>query len=43
MNSTWELSTFHLGKWCDTDTVPGLAPFIEPELDEEGFYIRLKA
>lgn len=40
VNSTWELSTFHLGKWCDTDTVPGLAPFIEPELDEEGFYIR---
>ena len=40
MNSTWELSTFHKGQWCKTDTVPGLVPFIEPQLDKEGFYIR---
>ena len=40
VNSTWELSTFHNGQWCTTDTVPGLLPFIEPQLDEEGFYIR---
>ena len=40
VNSTWELSTFHNGQWCQTDTVPGLMPFIEPQLDEEGFYIR---
>lgn len=40
VNSTWELETFHSGTWCDTDTVPALDPFILPELDEEGFYIR---
>ena len=40
VNSTWELSTFHNGQWCTTDIVPGLMPFIEPQLDEEGFYIR---
>ena len=30
VNSSWELNTFHLGRWFDTDTVPRLAPFIEP-------------
>lgn len=40
LNSTWKLVTFHQGQWCDTDTVPSLHPFVEPELDEEGFYIR---
>ena len=40
VNSTWELETFHLGTWCDTDTVPAIPPFVLPELDEEGFYIR---
>lgn len=40
VNSTWDLETFHLNRWCDTDTVPPLHIFVEPELDEEGFYIR---
>ncbi len=40
VNSTWDLNTFHMGQWCETDTVPGLMPFIEPQLDEEGFFIR---
>ena len=40
VNSTWELSIFHNGQWCKTDTVPGLMPFIEPQLDDKGFYIR---
>lgn len=40
LNATWDLNTFHYGRWCPTDTVPGLAPFIVPELNEEGFYIR---
>ena len=42
VNSTWDLNTFHMGQWCETDTVPGLMPFIEPQLDEEGFFIRLE-
>jgi len=40
VNSTWDLNTFHMGQWCETDTVPSLMPFIEPQLDEEGFFIR---
>lgn len=40
VNSTWELETYHMNRWCDTDTVPVLLPFVEPELDEEGFFIR---
>ena len=40
VNSSWDLNTFLLGKWCATDTIPGLLPFLEPQLDEEGFYIR---
>jgi hypothetical protein len=40
VNSTWELSTFNSGRWCKTDTVPALSPFVLPELDEEGLYIR---
>lgn len=40
VNSTWDLNTFHMGQWCETDTVPGLMPFIEPQLNEEGFFIR---
>ena len=40
VNSTWDLNTFHMGQWCETDTVPGLMPFIEPQLDEAGFFIR---
>ena len=40
VNATWDLNTFHNGRWCPSDTVPELHPFVEPELDEEGFYIR---
>ena len=40
VNATWELSTFHQGKWCETDTVPSLPQFILPELDEDGNYIK---
>ena len=40
VNSTWELNTFYEGQWCPTDTVPGLPQFIEPQLDEEGYFIR---
>ena len=40
VNATWELSTFHQGKWCETDTVPSLPQFIMPKLDEEGYYIK---
>jgi hypothetical protein len=40
VNSTWELSTFNTGRWFETDSVPALDPFVLPELDEDGYYIR---
>ena len=40
VNKAWDLSTFHHGQWCDTDTVPILPEFVLPELDDEGFFIR---
>ena len=40
VNKFWELDTFYQGQWCESDTVPALHEFIEPQLDEEGFYIK---
>jgi hypothetical protein len=40
VNKFWKLDTFYKGQWCDADTVPALHEFIEPQLDEEGFYIK---
>jgi len=42
INKAWKLETFHLGQWCDSDTVPDLPEFVVPELDDEGFYINKK-
>ncbi|PCJ80076.1 MAG: hypothetical protein COA49_09990 [Bacteroidetes bacterium] len=39
INKAWKLKTFHLGQWCDSDTVPMLPDFLVPELDDDGFYI----
>ena len=43
VNKFWELDTFYQGQWCESDTVPALHEFIEPQLDEEGFYIKPKS
>lgn len=40
VNKFWKLDTFYQGQWCDSGTVPALHEFIEPQLDEEGFYIK---
>ena len=43
VNKFWELDTFYQGQWSESDTVPALHEFIEPQLDEEGFYIKPKS
>ena len=40
VNKYWKLETFFKRKWCNSDSVPTLHDFIEPQLDEEGFYIK---
>jgi hypothetical protein len=40
VNKFWKLDTFYQGQWCDSGTVPALHEFIEPQLDDEGFYIK---
>ena len=33
VNKHWKLKTFYKRQWCDSDSVPTLLDFIEPELD----------
>jgi hypothetical protein len=33
VNKHWKLKTFYERQWCDSDSVPTLLEFIEPELD----------
>jgi len=40
VNSAWSLSTYHENIWCPSDSIPALLPFIIPELDEDGKYIK---
>ena len=40
VNKYWKLDTFYKRKWCNSDSVPTLHDFMEPQLDEDGFYIK---